>query len=251
MFRVRAAALGRLGARFSTRRLAVTPLRSLRGLCTGKADGGGSGESTEEPSEPPCDPMQEPSEATADPEALTLRAKEILATKNEAARYSQNQKRAAGVGCAALGAGGAGVLVYHHLDYLMPYMLDFAGLSLLGASAVIALEVFGSKKKDAEEVRKGGWQLKLVPLHDEARFASAAAQLSPAAPTAKDKGGSGLDEALAAAEKEHKEKQEQAKADRGKAPRLCRWPVASPTPPPHQPDGSAGSGRPTRAGAPP
>ena len=110
MFRVRVAALGRLGARFSTRRLAVTPLRSLRGLCTGKADGGGSGESTEEPSEPPCDPLQEPSEATADPEALTLRAKEILATKNEAARYSQNQKRAAGVGCAALGAGGAATL---------------------------------------------------------------------------------------------------------------------------------------------
>ena len=60
-----------------------------------------------------------------------------------------------------------------------------------------------------------GWQLKLVPLHDEARYASAAATLRSAAAGGREKG-SGLDEALAAADKEATDKEEKAKAERGR-----------------------------------
>jgi len=143
-----------------------------------------------------------------------LRAKDILAAKKEEAReYGKNQRRAATVGCAGLSASGVGLLGYHHFEFLQPYLLDITGLGLLGAAAVIGKEVFG--KKSTPAAKRGGWQLKLVPLHDEARYATAIAALHGTAGKDKDTASAGpLDEALAAAEKVQAEKAEEAKAER-------------------------------------
>ena len=161
---------------------------------------------------------QEPSEATSDPAQPHLRAKDILVAKQEGAReYGKLQRGAATVGCVGLSASGMGVLGYQHLEFLQPYLLDFAGLGLVGAAAVIAKEVLGTKR--APETKRGGWQLKLVPLHDEARYATAVAALSTVGSAGgKGKGADGpLDEALATAEKAQAETLEAAKAERSAA----------------------------------
>ena len=156
---------------------------------------------------------QEPSEATSDPAVPPqLRAKDILTAKKEGAReYGKYQRHAATVGCASLSASGVGLLGYHHFEFLQPYLLDITGLGLLGAAAIVAKEVLG--KKSTPAAKNGGWQYKLVPLHDEARYASAVAALSHTAGKEKSRSGP-LDEALAAAEKAQAEKAEEAKAER-------------------------------------
>ena len=180
---------------------------SARSLCSSGGSGGGSGSGSGSSG------TQEPSEATSDPAVpAQLRAKDILAVKKEGAReYGKYQRHAATVGCASLSASGVGLLGYHHFEFLQPYLLDITGLGLLGAATIIGKEVFG--KKSTPAAKKGGWQYKLVPLHDEARYATAVAALSHTA--GKDKSPSGpLDEALAAAEKAQAEKAEEVKAER-------------------------------------
>ena len=167
---------------------------------SGGGSGGGSG-------------RQEPSEATIDPAVPPqLRARDILAAKEEGAReYGKLQRRVATLGCASLSASGMGVLGYQHFESLQPYLLDITGFGLLGAAAIIGNEVFG--KKSTPAAKKGGWQCKLVPLHDEARYAAAIAALSDSA--GKDKAPAGpLDEALASAEKAAAKRAEEAKAER-------------------------------------
>lgn len=195
----------------SRRPAAAMALRSCftRGLCSGSSSSGSSSSASS------ASGMQEPSEATSDPAVPPqLRAKDILAAKKEGAReYGKYQRHAATLGCASLSASGAGLLAHQHFEFLQPYLLDIMGFGLLGAAAIIGKEVFGKKSTPAP--KKGGWQYKLVPLHDEARYATAVAALSVTAGKDKALSPAGpLDEALAAAEKAQAEKAEEAKAER-------------------------------------
>lgn len=174
---------------------------------------------------------REPSEATLDPVAgaVPTRARDILSPDDEAKPqpYTKMQRAAIGAGCAACFSGGVISLGWQHWAFLQPYLVDVMGLSLIGASVALGREAFGKKGKrersEAAELpeREGGWQLELIPLNDEARFAAAAGALQAhlvAKAAAEDEAKAGkLDEALAAAEKEAKEQAEAARKEKAEA----------------------------------
>jgi hypothetical protein len=81
----------------------------------------------------------------------------------------------------ALSLGGAGLLGFHYWDVLLPLVAPATGTALLlvgggmllnaadGASSSKSLNMGGNKKGG----RSNEWRLKLVPLNDEIRFATA------------------------------------------------------------------------------
>ena len=85
-----------------------------------------------------------------------------------------------------------------------------------GVSLAVAIQTLGKGKRKAGPRRDnvGEWPLELVPLNDEARYASAAEKLLANLAAAKPDSGWPLDSALAAAEKEHKAAAEAAKTDK-------------------------------------
>ena len=175
-------------------------------------------------------PAREPSEATLDPvvDAVPTRPRDILSPDDESKPqpYTKMQRAAIGAGCAACFSGGALSLGWQHWAFMQPYLVDVMGLSLIGASVVLGREAFlkkGKKDRSAAELpeRDGGWNLELIPLNDEARYAAAAGALQAhlvAKAAADDAAKAGkLDAALAAAEKEAKEQAEASRKEKAEA----------------------------------
>ena len=88
------------------------------------------------------------------------------------------------VGGGVLSVGGVGLLGFHYWDWLLPMAAPAAGTALLVAGGGLLLHAAddaGSAKKTLNlgnqgkhEPGRGEWRLQIVPLNDEARFASAA-----------------------------------------------------------------------------
>ena len=175
-------------------------------------------------------PAREPSEATLDPvvDAVPTRPRDILSPDDESKPqpYTKMQRAAIGASCAACFSGGALSLGWQHWAFMQPYLVDVMGLSLIGASVVLGREAFlkkGKKDRSAAELpeRDGGWNLELIPLNDEARYAAAAGALQAhlvAKAAADDAAKAGkLDAALAAAEKEAKEQADASRKEKAEA----------------------------------
>ena len=145
--------------------------------------------------EPPS--PAEPSEVNAPPfPGLPTRSRELLLSPPETP--SQMQTMGFVGGGTVLGAGGVGILMYTHLEWLKPLLPDLAGVSLLavgGALLARGAQLYGAAgggterasplaprpsvgRQAADDDDSHSFQVELLPLNDEVRYASAATAIA-------------------------------------------------------------------------
>lgn len=123
-------------------------------------------------------------------------------------KYSKMQSMFMFGGSVALGCQGVGLISYTHWDAILPYGTDILALLSIGASAGLARFATshsvaatpsslggGKEKLRTGKSRAGDWDLEIVPLNDEVRYAAAATSFSK-----NSKALGGAEEVLAAAE---------------------------------------------------
>ena len=103
---------------------------------------------------------------------IPTRQRELLAPEKE--EGSKAVKYGMIGGGASLSLGGMGVLSFTHWDFLLPFLPDVAGLSMVGVGASMAIVAANpeSVKRDGKSSLVA--QFELVPLNDEIRFAPTA-----------------------------------------------------------------------------
>ena len=154
-------------------------------------------------------PAVEPSERATESTDLPSRPRELLIS-TPAPGLGKYQRMAMFGGGSSLALSGLGLLTYNHLDLIVPLLPDAMGTVLMASGSALmayvvradaATRTGGGSARQASDADGTGWNIEVVPLNDDYRYAEAADAITAAASAAAGSGdGPGKESLLGEAE---------------------------------------------------